>query len=227
MTNVNDLAQRLRQQSRWFGELTETQQYRLVEAGKVVSLSPKQRLFERGASFDGIYVVLRGVLWVSGVDDAGNEIGLTILEPGQWFGELALFDGLSRTHDVTALQSAELFKIGRTELQSLTQQDSQWWYHFGCLMASKTRLIMQNLEDRHLSSAMQRLIRRLQVFYMQRAPTDANSDSITLPISQEQLAQLLGLSRQKTNRLLKVLAQQGVVSLTYGKVTIINASIMV
>lgn len=204
--------------SRWFATLTPAQQQLLIELGKARRLVASQRLFARGDAFDGIYVVIKGAIAVSGVNQDGKTALLSIMEDGDWFGEIALFDQQARTHDAEALIDTELWHWSPSVLQRLLADDPRWWQRFGTLLTDKIRLVFASLEDMSLQPALVRLARRLLMLSRVRA----QPHSVLIPIQQEQLGQLLSLSRQTTNQLLQQLSQQGVLTVSYGAIHLVD-----
>ena len=207
--------------SDWFLLLTTTQQRALLQECKPVSLIQRQYLFHRGDAFNGLFVLLRGSLWISGLDSTGREIGLTVIKPGEWFGEIALFDGQSRTHDVLASEPCRLLRIPADSLYNLLDNDPQWWQCFGQLLTAKVRVLFQSIEDRSQPRSDVRLARKLYELVL-RAPD--NDGVTTLTMGQEQLGLLLSLSRQKTNQQLKHLESLGILDLAYGKITVLSTA---
>lgn len=212
----------LAQQSPWFAALTTQQQQQLLAGAKMIQLAPASRLFARGDCFDGIYVVLTGAVLISGLHASGKEALLTIVSCGDWFGEIALFDQQSRTHDATASAATSLFHFPAPFLQTLLAQQPLWWQLFGRLLTAKVRLVFRALEDISLQPAKVRLARRLLLLcrLQDRQP------QYQIPIQQEQLGQLLSLSRQTTNQLLQQLAQQGVVKLSYASIEVTDPQLL-
>jgi len=197
----------------WFVTLTGAQQQQLLSLGRKRQLSAGQPLFSRGDAFCGIYVLLDGQLLISGLHQSGRQALLTLLTPGQWLGEIALFDQKPRTHDAAALQETVLWHLPKAALQQLVHADPLWWQAFGQLLTSKLRQVFIELEDRAVLSAAQRLARRLVQLSQQQAD---------IPLQQEQLGQLLSLSRQTTNQLLRQLVAQGLIQSQYGGITVLN-----
>jgi CRP-like cAMP-binding protein len=197
----------------WFVTLTGAQQQQLLSLGRKRQLSAGQPLFSRGDAFCGIYVLLDGQLLISGLHQSGQQALLTLLTPGQWLGEIALFDQKPRTHDAAALQETVLWHLPKAALQQLVHADPLWWQAFGQLLTSKLRQVFIELEDRAVLSAAQRLARRLVQLSQQQAD---------IPLQQEQLGQLLSLSRQTTNQLLRQLVAQGLIQTQYGGITVLN-----
>ncbi|WP_213998422.1 Crp/Fnr family transcriptional regulator [Arsukibacterium sp.] len=206
------------QHSIWFNSLSEVQQQQLLTQATVCHLAADQRLFSRGDSFDGIYALLEGAIMISGVNRNGQQALLTIVEPGDWFGEIALFDLKPRTHDATASVDSTLLHLNAAALQQLLQQPL-WWRSFGQLLTDKVRLVFQALEDISLQSSQVRLARRLLM--LSRVHQQADGRWL-IPIQQEQLGQLLALTRQTINQQLQALAQQNIVRSAYGKIEILD-----
>lgn len=208
-------------QSVWFSLLDEKRQQALLSVCRPVRLVARQYLFHRGDTFNGIFVLLEGALWISGLDHDGNEVGLTVIKPGEWFGEIALFDNEARTHDVLASESCRLLHVPAEKLYGLLASDAQWWQLFGQLLTAKVRLLFQSIEDRSQPRTAVRVARKLYEFVL-RAPLDTKHTEINM--GQEQFGKLLSLSRQKTNQQLKRLASQGVIAVSYGKITILSTN---
>ncbi|KKO44343.1 cAMP-binding protein [Arsukibacterium ikkense] len=210
--------QALTRHSIWFNSLNEAQQQQLLAQASYCQLAAEQRLFSRGDPFDGIYALLHGAVLISGVNRQGQQALLTIIEPGDWFGEIALFDNKPRTHDATASVDSTLLHLSGAALTQLLQQPL-WWRSFGQLLTGKVRQVFQALEDISLQSSQVRLARRLLM--LSRVHQQADGRWL-IPIQQEQLGQLLSLSRQTINQQLQALAQQHIVRSAYGKIEILD-----
>ena len=205
--------------SDWFAELSVEDRQQLLALAQYRSLASGERLFSRGDAFDGIYVLLSGAILIAGVDKSGKEALLTLVVAGDFIGEIALFDKQTRTHDATASCEVELLWWSSYQLQQLVAINPLWWQRFGQLLTAKMRLVLQAFEELSLQNAQVRLIRRLVLLC--RFHSNPNC-SCVIPISQEQLGQLLGLSRQTTNQLLGQLEQQGLIAKSYGHITVLN-----
>lgn len=212
----------LQQHSPWFAALTQAQQQQLLAGAKMIQLSQGNRLFARGDSFDGIYVVLSGAVLISGLHACGKEALLTIVSCADWFGEIALFDQQSRTHDAIASSATTLLHLPAPFLQTLLAQQPLWWQLFGRLLTEKVRLVFRAMEDISLQPAKVRLARRLLML----CRLQGQQPQYQIPIQQEQLGQLLSLSRQTTNQLLQQLAQQGVVKLAYASIEVTDPQLL-
>jgi CRP/FNR family cyclic AMP-dependent transcriptional regulator len=215
-------ALQLREHSHWFAALSASQQQQLLAHARLVQLGAGQRLFSRGDEFDGIYVLLSGALLIAGVHSSGREALLTIVEAGDWIGEIALFDRKARTHDATASVACQLLHLNNSALQQLVQQDPLWWQRFGQLLTEKMRLVFQALEDMSLLPASVRLARRLLML----CRLHQQEGRYLIPVQQEQLGQLLSLSRQTINQLLQQLVASGVIRTSYAEIEVLDLKLL-
>lgn len=205
----------------WFRTIPVALQDWLCNAGHALRLAPGERVFARGAPPCGLYAVVEGAVSATGVSPMGKEALLTLIEPPHWFGEIALFDGLPRTHDIIAVGPTTVVHIPQAALEALLRDQPRYWQAFGLLLTHKLRLSFLVLEDTALLPAAVRLARRLLMMvegYGERA--DAQRRIIAL--QQEQLAMMLSLSRQTTNQILQDLGAQGAIRLARGEIEILD-----
>lgn len=198
----------------WFAGLHTEQQQQLLVLAKRRVLGKGELLFQRGDPFCGIYLLLQGQLTISGSHRNGGQAVLTMLAPGDWFGEIAWFDQMPRTHDVMAMSDSQLLQLGKSDLRQMVSADPCWWQRWSGLLTGKLRQVFIELEDRALLSAEQRLARRLCQF--------SRNGQLQLTLHQEQLGHILSLSRQTTNQLLRQLVQAGIIQTRYGVIEILN-----
>jgi CRP/FNR family transcriptional regulator, cyclic AMP receptor protein len=207
----------------WFQQLPHALAEFLLRQSLPRRLNPGQHLFFRGDPPDGLYALVEGTLAVSGVSEDGREAMLSILEPSAWFGEIALFDRLPRTHHVAVISRhpALVLHVPQADIEALVQQHPAYWREFGVLLASKTRLFMVNMEDSALMTPERRLARRLLWSAHMMDPAMAQA-VCRLPFNQANLASMLALSRQTVNQLLGGLQDAGLIRVSYGVIEVID-----
>lgn len=205
----------------WFSQLPPELAQALLSLGRVRNLQGGEALFRRGEPVDGLYAVMSGAVQVSGVTRAGREAIISLLEPPIWFGEIALFDRLPRTHDAVADGATKLFFIPLAAMDTLLERHPAYWRHFGVLMAFKVRLAFIALEDLSIVEPAERMARRL-VWLAYCAVTGGELGRCRLNIKQTQLALMMALSRQTVNQLLKALEQRGLIKLSYGLIDVLD-----
>ncbi len=221
MTLTHVDPQKILPDSLWFQGLPGDLQEFIFQSGKAVELFSGSRLFCRGDKPCGLYAVLAGYIRITGVNAAGKEAILTLIEAPQWFGEIALFDNKPRTHDALAETDCLLWRLPQAPLLAKLQSNPEYWCEFGQLLTEKLRLSFQLLEDIALLPASVRLARRVLIMAEGWAPkTDTSLRTLTVP--QELLGTMLGLSRQTTNQILGDLEAKGLIKVQRNRIEIVD-----
>lgn len=205
----------------WFKTLPPLLQEALLSAANECYLDAKERLFARGDESDGLYCVVDGAIKLTGTAASGKEAILAIVDAPTWFGEIALFDGQARTHDAWADEPATLLHIRGQFLTALLQQHPEWWREFGVLLSQKIRLAFTAMEAASIAPLHVRLAQRLLIMAKGFDGLEGSSKRI-IRVPQEQLGQMLAISRQTVNQLLKQLEVDGVIQLQRGTIEVIN-----
>jgi CRP/FNR family transcriptional regulator, cyclic AMP receptor protein len=210
------------ERSAWFRASPAALRAQLIERGRVQRVQAGQRLFMRGDPDDGLYCVLDGLIRIGAASSAGKEALLAVIEPVNWFGEIALFDGRPRTHDAYAERESVLFHLPRAELVAMLERTPEHWHAFGLLLTHKLRLAFEAIEEAALLPAAQRLARRLLL--MAGGYGEPGALRRVLKVPQEDLAMMLALSRQTINQTLKQFELKGALKLRYAEIEIIDAA---
>ncbi len=204
----------------WFSHLPIELQRSLLAAARLRSLTAGEYLFKRGDPPCGLYAVLEGAVRVSAVNAQGKEAVLSLVESPYWFGEICLFDSLPRTHDALAMGPCTLLQVAQAPMLEILAEHPVYWRDVALLMSHKLRLSLINIEQISLMSTSQRLAHRLLMIAEGYGEIAQARRVLQLP--QEDLAAMLGLSRQTINSLLKALEQQGVIGLSYGAIEVLD-----
>jgi CRP-like cAMP-binding protein len=217
---------RLLMQGKWFKQIAPLLQQQLLDAAVVRKLADGERLFSRGDACCGLYAVLDGRVQVSGVGGAADnakEAVLTFIEPPDWFGEIAIFDGQTRTHDAAADGDAVVLQVAQSAMVRLLEEHPIYWRELALLMSHKLRLLFALVEETAMLPAPVRLVRRL--LWMAEGYGGRHDEAQrkrVLHVSQEQLSRLLAISRQTSNQILKNLEQQGLIRLNRNAIELID-----
>jgi CRP-like cAMP-binding protein len=183
---------------------------RVYEEGAVI--------FMRGDPGDSLCAVATGRVRISASGPGGKEVFLNVMEPGDAFGEIALLDGSPRTATATAMTRTELIIIPRDAFSALLQSQPQLAAHLIQLLCKRVRWTAEQMEDTALLSVPARLAKRL--LSLASAAGRQPERGTKLMLSQEALAQFLGLSRQITNQHLQTWRAKKWISLGRGSITL-------
>lgn len=212
----------------WFGALPLRERRAMLAACELQRLQPGAMLFRQGdrvpPGAGAFYCLVAGSIKASSLREDGKEAILAVLEAGNWFGEISLIDGQPRTHDATAIVASEVLALPRAAFDALMQKPV--FAHAVCAMlAARVRALYGMVEDATLRSMRARVARRLLLLARGDATQAADTRPV-VPVSQEQLAMMLGVTRQTLSKELRELVQLGVVMLGYRKIELASVALL-
>lgn len=209
------------QQNSWFSHLAEPFQNFIIQHGKKHIVEKNAPVFKAQDIFDGVYGVLEGSISLGYIDVNGNEAIAAIAEPIMWFGEISLIDQQPRSHDAVALKKSVVLQIPAQALHDFLLQNPYYWYYFALLTSQKLRYVFLEQIAIQTQSISQRLAQRL-LFILEGYGNRALIQDFSIQISQDQLANMLTVSRQTVNQELNQFEKQGVIQLGFKKIVVLD-----
>ena len=150
---------------------------------------------------------------------------LTYVEPGIWFGDVAIFDGDRRTHDAYAHGECTTLCVARADFKKILSTHVELYEAMLRLHARRIRQLYGLVEDLNTLPLRARLAKQLIHLvrsYGVASLSNASEMRIGLQLAQEELAQLLGASRQRVNQELKALEREEIIRIEPGGVVVRN-----
>ncbi|MBT9488660.1 MAG: Crp/Fnr family transcriptional regulator [Rubrivivax sp.] len=194
----------------WFAKLSTALQQAILSRTVVRRLADGVPMAARGTPAEEWVGVARGAVRISTVSLAGKQVSLTYCEPGTWFGDIALFDGLPRTHDAHAHGDTTLLVVRKPDFKELLAQHVELYDALLRLNCRRLRLMFNQLEELNTLPLQARLARQLLLLAKSYGIPQGEEIRIGLQLAQEDLAQLLGASRQRVNQELKGFERDGI-----------------
>ena len=195
----------------WFSRLSLPLRNAILSRSVVRRLKDGAMMSARGAPADEWCGVAKGAVRVSSVSLSGKQVTLTYVEPGTWFGDIALFDGLPRTHDAYAHGETTLLCVRKADFRALLQTHSELYDALLRLNCRRLRLMFDMIEDLNTRPLAARLAKQVLLLARSYGVQEGDEIRIGLQLAQEDLAQLLGASRQRVNQELKAFEREGAV----------------
>jgi CRP/FNR family cyclic AMP-dependent transcriptional regulator len=184
---------------------------RVFQKGKVI--------FYQGHPGDALFAVASGRVRISATANDGRVAFLSIMEPGDTFGEIAVMDGLPRTAGATALENCRLLVIRRADFLGLLEKEALLAVHLLKLLCTRLRWTSELVEESAFLTGSARLAKRLLTLAALHGRA-ADSGDLELRISQSELAHFSGVSRQIVNQNLKEWERRGWVGLGRGLIAV-------
>jgi CRP/FNR family transcriptional regulator, cyclic AMP receptor protein len=174
-----------------------------------------EAVFKEGSAGTKLYGVIAGRLLITTTSDQGLELHLNVVEPGEIVGEIAFLDGGLRTATGRAAETSTCFEIERAAFFKLLERSPQLSTHLLQLVCKRVRWMTKLAADSAFLSVPERLAVRLRDL-----ARPSNSPTAEVRISQSDLAQFLGISRQVVNGYLRDWERQGHIELGRGSIRI-------
>lgn len=207
---------------RWFASLPPSSRERLLAAARVRRVPARAVLFRRGDDNAGLYCVVEGSVQIGASDLGTRESLLGVLEPPQWFGEIACLDGGPRTHDAVARTDATLLLVPLAAWHALAEAEPGWWRDLGRLLAEKVRALFAGIEDLTQLPAPARIARRLLAMSHGHGMRADGTAQRSIAVNQEQLGAMLALTRQTVSEVLRDFESRGWVRRGYGSIELLD-----
>lgn len=194
----------------------------IAALGSLRKLDTNQLLFSKGDDGDALYGVVRGRIRISNYAPDGREMVINVIEPGELFGEIALLDGGPRTADATAMDATELLQVLRADFVTFLESRPAVASHFIKLVCERLRATTEMLEDSAFLNLSARLAKRLVRLAESSREQTHKDGPLELKISQSDLGQLMGVSRESINKSLQGWRRDNLIELSRGKITILD-----
>lgn len=192
----------------------------LAAVATVRQVPPRTVLFEKGRPGDALYVVLSGELKATVLSPEGKEVIFSIMGTGEVIGEIALLDGGERSATVSAVRESSVVVLQRRDFVSLLRRDPKLSEAVLVRMARRVRDLSELLEDALLLSVQARLAKKLLVIAEAHGSDTPEGRRVDLPLSQGDLANLVGTIRESVNRQIRAWQREGVISVRDGRIVI-------
>ena len=166
---------------------------KLVSASDTLELNRSDVVFEEGSDADACYVVVGGRVAITNKSFDGRESMFAIMERGELFGEMGLFDGKGRSAEGRALQTSSVIRVPYSVLREIWNARPALLWSVVELLSKRLRSTDQALADAFFLDVTGRTAKHL-------LELAGDEDSFQIPITQEELAGLVGASRERVNK---------------------------
>ena len=188
-----------------------------------VELSRGERLFAEGDEGDRLYVVLDGKIKLTRAAPDGRENLLSVVGPGEMFGELSLFDPRPRTSSASAVTDATLAALAHDTLRGWLLERPDVSMHMLQALARRLRRANDVVADLVFTDVPGRVAKNLLDLADRFGEQERDGLHVHHDLTQEELAQLVGASRETVNKALADFAARGWLQISARSVLILDA----
>src|SRR5262249_10259560 len=194
----------------------------LVASSVVVSYGNRQRIFDKGDDGDRLLGVLAGQVRIYVMSSEGRELIMNVIMPGELFGEISLIDGKPRSASAVAIGSTDLMHIKRQDFLALLRSNHDLCLKFMNVLCERVRWTSGLLEDASLLDLPSRLAKRLLNLAHGIGEKQGDGIRIGLKLSQTDLGNMLGVTREAVNKQLREWMRDGLVDMQDGQMLILD-----
>ena len=185
-----------------FAALPEEVLDSLREHAVVRHLARNDVLFQQGDASSALYVIAEGRVAIATHSNDGRESVIAVLEDGGLFGELPLFDDEPRNADARALVDTTVIELEYEPVREVLRQRPELLWVIVRLLVQRLRATDEALADAVFLDVPARTAKRL-------LELSGNESRFTLPVTQEELAAMVGASRERVNKAISLFVRLG------------------
>ncbi|MGJ4888107.1 Crp/Fnr family transcriptional regulator [Bradyrhizobium sp. HKCCYLR20261] len=202
-----------------FRELEADALDQLCRYAKPTSLKRGATIFSKGDPGSSLYAVISGTVKISVSSPDGRNAILNLISAGELFGEVAVLDGRERTADATANTNCEILVIDRREFLPFVKSQPVLAMKFIELLCDRLRWTSDQVEQVILQDLPRRLASALLGLTEKRKLDPA---SRTIAITQQEISEMVGMTRESINKQLRAWAARDWVRLEHGAIVLLN-----
>jgi CRP/FNR family transcriptional regulator, cyclic AMP receptor protein len=202
-----------------FGPLGPRHIERLAACVVSKSVPKATAICAKGDPGSSLFVICHGAVKIAVPSVDGHDALFNLLSKGDIFGEIALLDGRPRTADAVAITDCELFVIERRDFLPIMREEPEVAVRMIEILCARVRQTTEQAENLMFMPLRGRLAKAL----LRLSAGDAQARERKAVVTQKDLGNIIGMSRESTNRQLRVWEEQGWVRLERGGIVILAA----
>ncbi len=185
-----------------FGELDDAELDRIAASGELRGVPRNHVLFSEGDTPAELFVVVTGLVAIANTAFDGRESLVALMGPGELFGEMGFLDGFDRSAQARTLETSTVLAVSYEPLRAIYENNPNALWSAVRLLGRRLRSMDQALADAVFLDVMGRTAKRL----LELAD---GADTFDLPVTQEELASMVGASRERVNKAIATFVKLG------------------
>jgi len=179
-------------------------------------------LFRKGSEGTVLYIIKAGRVKIVLPSRSGDEVILAIFSETDFFGEMALLDGIPRSADAVALEECELLILSHSDFLSFLMENKNAIQSVLASLSMRLRKTDDHLEDTCFLNISARFAKKLIELAETYNPEDNGTMLIDLDLTQSELASMIGATRESVNKELRLLREKGLITTMDNRIRIAN-----
>lgn len=203
-----------------FTDLAEEDVHDLMTTARRRTFRTGEVIFHRDDPGQVLYMIKEGKVKICLISPDGQEISLAVLGKGEYFGEFALLDGLPRSADAIALEKVECYTLQRSDFQKAIMKNPKIAIQVLEGLSKRLRNTDQMVENLIFLDVYGRVAKKLlELADTHGVPTE-NGTRIDVRLTQQELASMVGASRESVNKVMGYFTDKGYISTDKHRITL-------
>ena len=177
-------------------------------------------IFHEDDPGDRMHIIVEGSVKISVTSEDGREKNIALFKPAECFGEMPLLDGSRRSATATAMETLETLVLMRDDFQDFLTENPQVAAEITNLLARRLRNVNQMLVDTAFLDVPTRVAKQLLALAGSYAGDADPSEPRVVPLGQDELASLVGASRETVSRALTSYRRMGILTTSHRRIVI-------
>lgn len=203
-----------------FADLAENDIRDLMAVAKRRTFRSGEVIFHRDDPGQVLYMIKEGKVKICLISPDGQEISLAVLGAGEYFGEFALYDGLPRSADAIALEKVECYTLQRSDFQNAIMKSPKIAIQVLEGLSKRLRNTDQMVENLIFLDVYGRVAKKLLELSEAHGIKVENGTLIDVRLTQQELASMVGASRESVNKVMGYFTDKGYISTDKHRVTL-------
>ncbi len=193
-------------------ELMAVARRRTFKSGEII--------FHRDDPGQVLYIIKAGKVKIGWSSPDGQEISLVVFKTGDYFGEFALLDGLPRSADATAIEKVECYTLQRNDFHNAIMRSPKIAIQVMGVLSKRLRKTDQMIDDLISLDVYGRVAKKLLDLANEHGETNKEGVLINMRLTQQELAALVGASRESVNKVMGYFMDKNYISTDKHKITL-------
>jgi CRP/FNR family cyclic AMP-dependent transcriptional regulator len=199
-----------------FSGLADSELEMLQQHASIRTYSKQSIIINEGDDANGLYVVITGQVKVFLSNQEGREVIINMLGPGDYFGELALIESCQRSASVMTTDKTQLAFLSKTDFQQVLAEHAEIAFNLILALSGRIRVLSENVKNLALLDVYGRVAKTL----LGLAKEQGNHLVIEQRLTQQEIANRIGASREMVAKIMKDLAKGGYISVSRDQIVI-------
>jgi CRP/FNR family cyclic AMP-dependent transcriptional regulator len=203
-----------------FSSLNDAEIRDMMTVAKTRRFRAGEVIFHRDDPGQVLYIIKEGKVKICLISTDGQELSLVVFGKGEYFGEFALLDGLPRSADAIALENVVCYTVQRSDFHNVIMKNPKIAIQVLEVLVKRLRSTDQQVEDLIFLDVYGRVAKKLLELAETHGTKVTDGTRIDVRLTQQELASMVGASRESVNKVMGYFMDRGVISTDKHRITL-------